>query len=175
MDVLTEPHHTVIVAESSVELVDSSVLDFDEFYQENHQSIAGALALTLGDRDLAREAADEAMARAFARWETVSAYTNPSGWVYRVGLNWARSTLRRISRRPRVDVVDSFEPSMIGDLALAQALEKLDIKMRSIVVCRFLLDWSVDQTASALNIKPGTVKSRLHRALKLLERDLDAN
>jgi RNA polymerase sigma factor (sigma-70 family) len=176
MDVLTtDPRQAAIVADGPIELLDSAGLNFDEFYEQSHRSVANALALTLSDRDLAAEATDEAMARAFARWDTVCHYANPSGWVYRVGLNWARSTVRRISRRPRVDVVESFEPSMIGDLALAEALESLDIKMRSIVVCRFLLDWSVDQTASALNIKPGTVKSRLHRALKLLERDLDAN
>lgn len=163
------------MADNPIELLDSAGLNFDEFYEQNHRSVSNALALTLHDRDLAGEAADEAMARAFARWDSVSHYANPAGWVYRVGLNWARSTLRRLSRRPQVDVVESFEPSMIGDLALAQALEGLDIKMRSIVVCRFLLDWSVEETAEALNIKPGTVKSRLHRALKVLERDLDVN
>jgi DNA-directed RNA polymerase specialized sigma24 family protein len=40
------------------------------------------------------------------------------------------------------------------------------------VVCRLLLDWSVDETAAALEISPGTVKSRLHRALTILESTL---
>ena len=52
------------------------------------------------------------------------------------------------------------------------ALRRLDVKLRSVVVCRLLLDWSVDETADALRIKPGTVKSRLHRALAMLERSL---
>jgi DNA-directed RNA polymerase specialized sigma24 family protein len=44
--------------------------------------------------------------------------------------------------------------------------------LRAVVVCRLLLDWSVDQTAAALRLKAGTVKSRLHRALAQLERTL---
>ena len=35
----------------------------------------------------------------------------------------------------------------------------LDPPMRGVVVCRFLLDWSVQQTADALNIRPETVRS----------------
>jgi DNA-directed RNA polymerase specialized sigma24 family protein len=40
------------------------------------------------------------------------------------------------------------------------------------VVCRLLLDWSVDDTAAALGIRPGTVQSRLHRAVHSLEQTL---
>lgn len=167
------PHAPIAVVDVPVELIDSAAVDFDTFYEENYRSIANALALTLRDRDLAGEATDEAMARAFARWGTVSYYQNPSGWVYRVGLNWSRSVLRRLSRRPKTEVIESVNPSMIDDLVLAEALNALDIKMRSIVVCRYLLDWSVEDTAKALNIKPGTVKSRLHRALKVLEQHID--
>ena len=42
-------------------------------------------------------------------------------------------------------------------------------KHRSVVVCRLFLDWSTEQTAAALDIAPGTVKSRLHRALRSLQ------
>ena len=64
------------------------------------------------------------------------------------------------------------EPASKAKKAIAIALRKLDVKLRSVVVCRLLLDWSVEETADALRIKPGTVKSRLHRALATLERSL---
>jgi DNA-directed RNA polymerase specialized sigma24 family protein len=60
----------------------------------------------------------------------------------------------------------------VSDPAVATALRRLDVKLRAVVVCRLLLDWSVEETADALRIKPGTVKSRLHRALTVLERSL---
>jgi RNA polymerase sigma-70 factor (ECF subfamily) len=61
------------------------------------------------------------------------------------------------------------EPPTVTDPAIHHALSELDISLRAVVVCRFLFDWSTDTTADALNIRPGTVKSRLHRALRLLE------
>jgi DNA-directed RNA polymerase specialized sigma24 family protein len=71
---------------------------FEAFYRGGYADIARALTATLGDFDLAQEAADEAMVRAYVRWDKIRSYDNPGGWVYRVGLNWARSTRRRLTR-----------------------------------------------------------------------------
>ena len=145
---------------------------FEAFYRTAYLPIARALSYTLGDVDLAREATDEAMVRAYTRWDKIGAYDSPAGWVYRVGLNWARSAHRRLSRAlPFHDRREHHEPPLT-DPALDEALRALDLKMRSVVVCRLLLDWSVEDTAVALGINPGTVKSRLHRALESLERSL---
>jgi RNA polymerase sigma-70 factor (ECF subfamily) len=145
---------------------------FAAFYRADYANIARALSYTLGDVDLGREATDEAMARAYARWAKIGDYESPAGWVYRVGLNWAYSTRRRVLRSlPFFDHAHTVEPP-ISDPAIADALRRLDVKLRSVVVCRLLLDWSVEETAHALRIKPGTVKSRLHRGLASLERSL---
>ena len=145
--------------------------DFEAFYREAYADIARALTATLGDFDLAQEAADEAMVRAYVRWDKIRAYDNPGGWVYRVGLNWARSARRRLTRALPFHERRVVDPP-VTDPAHFAALRDLDISLRAVVVCRLLLDWSVDQTASALKLKPGTVKSRLHRAIAQLERTL---
>jgi RNA polymerase sigma-70 factor (ECF subfamily) len=145
---------------------------FAEFYRSSWDQVARGLAATIGDPALAGEATDEAMARAYERWGTVAGYEFPAGWVYRVGLNWARSHHRRLSRaRP----LRRDEPVTLGHVAepsVRAALLELPVKYRSVVVCRLLLDWSVEETANALNIAPGTVKSRLSRALTVLESTL---
>ena len=148
--------------------------DFETFYRDGYADIARALTVTLGDLDLAQEATDEAMVRAYARWSKIGAYDNPGGWVYRVGLNWARSARRRLTRVVPFHERRVVEPPST-DPAHDAALRNLDIGLRAVVVCRLLLDWSVDETAAALRIKPGTVKSRLHRALAQLERELGEN
>ena len=145
--------------------------DFEAFYREGYADIARALTATLGDFDLAQEATDEAMVRAYVRWEKIRAYDNPGGWVYRVGLNWARSTRRRLTRALPFHERRVVDPPT-SDPAHAAALLDLDISLRAVVVCRLLLDWSVDETAAALRLKAGTVKSRLHRALAQLEQTL---
>lgn len=147
------------------------VVDFADFYRTSYDPVAKALAYALGDVDLGAEAADEAMSRAYARWSKVADYDNPAGWVYRVGLNWARSVHRRLARRlPFIDR-DVVEPPC-PDPEIAAALRRLDARHRDVVVCRLLLDWSVDETAAALDLAPGTVKSRLHHALRRLAVDL---
>jgi DNA-directed RNA polymerase specialized sigma24 family protein len=145
---------------------------FAAFYRADYANVARALSYTLGDVELGREATDEAMARAYAGWAKIRDYESPAGWVYRVGLNWAYSTRRRLLRSlPFLEHSHATEPP-ISDPAIADALRRLDVKLRAVVVCRLLLDWSVEETAGALRIKPGTVKSRLHRGLASLERSL---
>jgi DNA-directed RNA polymerase specialized sigma24 family protein len=146
---------------------------FSAFYQDAWPSVARALAIALGDRDLAVDATDEAMARAYPRWGRLRGYDNPAGWVYRVGLNWARSHHRRMSRRR--GALDRAEPvpPPVSDPEVRAALMALPLKLRSVVVCRLLLDWSVADTAKALGVRPGTVQSRLHRAIQTLEVSLE--
>ena len=147
--------------------------DFEHFYRVAYADVARALGITLGDRALGAEAADEAMARTFAHWEKVRHYDNPGGWAYRVGLNWARSIRRRIARRPVVTDAGVTEQPPVADPQIQAALEALSIDLRSVMVCRFIMDWSVEETAEALGLRAGTVKSRTHRAVAQLQGTLD--
>ncbi len=72
--------------------------DFREFFAAHHDQIVRSLSLALGDDQLGRDAAAEGFTRALARWNRVGTMVNPPGWVYRVGLNWARSRRRKTRR-----------------------------------------------------------------------------
>jgi RNA polymerase sigma-70 factor (ECF subfamily) len=142
---------------------------FTDFYRTSRDEVVRALALTLGDVHLAADAVDEAMARAYARWSKVGAYDNPAGWVYRVGLNWATSILRRRQRRDTEVARDVPDVGPVSEPAVAAALAQLDTRHRAVVVCRYYLQMSEAEIASALGTAPGTVKSRLHRAMRTLQ------
>lgn len=149
---------------------------FERFYVEVHDEVYRALVLTLRDPEGAADAVHEALARAYARWDDVSRYANPAGWVYRVALNWARSRLRQrvrevLTARPARGVVEEM-PSP-SDPAVDLALRGLPVEQRAVVVLRLYLDWSVDDVAGALDVAPGTVKSRLSRALGRLRERLE--
>lgn len=153
---------------ADVEAVDLAV-PFSDFYRVSRDRIARALALTLGDADLGGEAADEAMARAYQRWNRIGAFQEPAAWVYRVGLNWATSVLRRRKRAPSPPAPAG--PADLGPVAepsIAAALAQLPVGQRAVIVCRFYLGLSEAETAAALHVRPGTVKSRLSRGLEVL-------
>lgn len=167
----------IVIRHAATNAVDSTAgidvatrLTFEDFWRTERTSLARALALTLGDVQLAAEATDEAMARAFQHWARVSTLDSPTGWAYRVGLNWSRSVLRRVRRRPPQWLA---QPNTQHDAApldpsVTAALQQLPAGQRAVVVCRLLLNHSEQQTATLLRIRPGTVKSRLARAIRHL-------
>jgi RNA polymerase sigma factor (sigma-70 family) len=151
-------HHVAVTA-----------LAFDDLYRSQRGPLCRAVALTVGDLDLAKEAVDEAFARAYQRWARVGTLDNPGGWVYRVAVNWSRSALRRRRRQPPQWLLTPHSTeSTPEDPSIAAALATLSTDQRAVVVCRLLMGLSEQQTAHALGIRAGTAKSRLARALQHL-------
>jgi RNA polymerase sigma-70 factor (ECF subfamily) len=148
--------------------------EFTAFYEKWRSPVRRGLAMALGNVGLADEAVDEAMTRALAHWEKVGGYERPDGWLYRVGLNWARG----VFRKRRYELLSELEPDArsvvdpLPDPDLIEAVGRLSLKLRSVIVARYYLDLSTAEVAESLEIPEGTVKSRLSRALERLARDL---
>ena len=166
----SEPSRSVSTDDGAGEPAPGS---FEGFYRTYAETLRRALCLAVGEVDLGTDAADEAMARTCERWVEVSGYANPSGWAYRVGVNWAHSHQRRLKFRSPRPIPDSVWSPVAGDPDLAAALVRLPLDRRAVIVCRYYLDWSVDQTAAALDVPAGTVKSRLARSLDMLKQHLE--
>ncbi len=146
---------------------------FENFYSAEWAQVYRPLAVTLRDPDLAREATDEAMTRAFQRWATVRRYDNPAGWVYRTALNWALSQLRRRRWLVQREVADGsrWDPPP-SDPAVSRALARLPLEQRAVVVLRYLCGHSQAEISDELQIPVGTVRSRLARALSRLREEV---
>ncbi len=114
-------------------------------------------------------------------------------WLYRVTLNRCYDRLRQESRRPDTVPLDlpaahQLPATMAVDgevearerrHALANALEALPVAMREVVVLRYAAGLDYGEIAETLDVPPGSVASRLHRALRQLgqlleERGLNA-
>ena len=89
-------------------------LDFAEFYRKSTDDCLRTVLVSVGDQDTAQELVDEAFARAWASWRTVSRHPAPKAWVVRTALNANISRWRR--RRREVSVPD---PGLVADLAAA--------------------------------------------------------
>lgn len=110
------------------------------------------------------------MARALERWEQVRSYECPAGWVYRVGLNWATSWLRKLARRPTRSAQDLDESTVdrLPDVDLREQLLALRPEHRSALVLRFYLQFTPTEIANTLEIPVNTAKSHVHRGIRQL-------
>lgn len=142
--------------------------------------LARSMASYCGDPAVGEEIAQEALARAWERWDAVSAMDAPAMWVYRTGLNLARSHWRRRLRERRSlerSGLDRFtaaapEQSWADSVAVRQAIARLPSRQRSAVVLRYHGDLSVDDTARVMGCAAGTVKALTHQALDRLRAEL---
>ena len=166
-------HVMVTLAMAPAPVAVSTEQDFEAFYRAESSGLHRALTVALGNADLAREATDEGFVRAFQHWRKIGQYDNPAGWVYRVGLNWARSRLRKTKREVITDDITDAATGWTQDVDLLNAVAALPLEFRSVVVLRYLMQWSTAEVAEALGVPSGTVKSRLSRALDQLRDALE--
>ena len=127
----------------------------------------------VGSREDARDIAQEAMARAYARWPRVR--DKAGGWVAQVTTNLALDLLRR---RNRVTPAPTeLNPDTAAQAAqrtdLVAALRRLPRRQRDVVVLRYLADLPETEVASTLGCSVGTVKQHAHRGLAALRTSLD--
>lgn len=150
---------------------------FEGFHRAHRDRLVASLALHLGDLDLATDAVDHAMVKAWGGWADMADPDDAGAWVYRVALNWATSWLRRLRFRSRQPLPDTptHDRSTGDNQSLRRALASLSDDHRAVVVLRLLHEMSTRETALALDIPEGTVKSRLARALDQLRSNLDAS
>lgn len=134
----------------------------------------------------AEDAAQEAFVKAYYALGRFRAGEAFRPWILRIVSNEAKNRRRSAGRRERLVVRVAGERGP-GDAApspetaavelerredLLAALERLPERDRMVVSYRYLLELSEAETATALGVRPGTVKSRLSRALDRLRREL---
>ena len=146
---------------------------FEEWYRREHPRLVTSMLLVAGNIHLAQEAADEAFARALARWERVSVMASPNGWTYRVALNVLRRRGRRAARdrellargRPPEQV-----PAPAGEAW--DVVRRLPPRQRTAVVLRYVADLTEEQVGAAMGVSRSTISSALADARRTLGRML---
>ena len=135
-----------------------------------------AARLILRDRELARDAVQDAMMRA---WRDLPGLRDPErfdAWLRRLTVHACIDAARRRRRRPMEVELTVLHAPMTADPSTAvidrdlldRALRALEPEWRAIVVLHFYLGLPLPEVADALGIPLGTAKSRLHRSLGVL-------
>jgi RNA polymerase sigma-70 factor, ECF subfamily len=143
-----------------------AVSNFEELYGAHFDRLTLQLYAYVGDVAQAQDLVQEAFCRALQRWDKLSAYDDPVGWVRRVAWNLATSRLRRMRRHTaflRAQREQHVSAPAPDHVALIAGLAKLPADQREAVILHYLADLSVAEIARQRDVAEGTVKSWLHR------------
>jgi RNA polymerase sigma-70 factor, ECF subfamily len=146
------------------------------------------------DEGEAEDVLQEAYTRAFSALSAFRGESALATWLTRIVMNEAIGRLRRQRPTEELSVLDTISPdsrilmfpgasAMVDPekaaaraevrRILERAIDRLPEAFRVVFVMRDVEEMSIEETAANLDIRPETVKTRLHRARRLLRRDLD--
>jgi RNA polymerase sigma-70 factor (ECF subfamily) len=163
--------------------------DVDAFvrslYAEHSSSLRGLVLPMLRDWQQAEDVVQETMLRAWRNYDTLSSERGPiGGWLAKVARNIAIDRLRAKRRRPpeiqdepvpgemRLSVADHSD-QVVNSVLVARALAVLTSEQHAVIQQVYFADRTCAEAAVVLDIPLGTVKSRLHYALRNLRHALD--
>jgi len=146
----------------------TSVEEFTAFVEEFEPRLRRALSAAFG-ADVGHEAACEALACGWERWDQVRGLENPVGYLYTIGRNWARRS-RRL-RWSGLHVVPSHESPMV-EPGLMVALGKLSERQRTVVVLVHCYQWSLAEAAEVIGLAKTSTQNHLERGMAALRSEL---
>jgi RNA polymerase sigma-70 factor, ECF subfamily len=153
--------------------------DHDAFASLAGTAIArldAAARLILRDHELARDAVQEALVRAWRDLPTLRDADRFDAWLHRLLVNACLDLVRRRKRRAHeVELTPLHSPTsadfsggVVDRDQLDRALRALQPDWRALVVLHYYLGMPLPEAAADLGIPLGTAKSRLHRAMGVL-------
>ena len=156
-----------------------------EMLGRQHQAAAFRLGyLLLRTPAEAEDVAQEAFVRAFLALDKFDETRPFRPWLLQITRNVAKNRLRSLSRywtmvkrwwQEEETAVEATAVSQDESAQLWQAVQQLRPKAQEVVYLRYFLELSEAETAEALDVPAGTVKSRLHRALQQLKGVIEAD
>jgi len=153
---------------------------FEEFYYASYGRTVAMVAAITGSRHEAEDVAQEAYARALARWSRLRGYDLPEAWVRKVALRIAIDSRRGLRRNLAAAVRLAAQrrpagPEPADDLKytpLGAALLALPLHERQVIVLHYVADLPVYVIAREFGLPLGTVKTRLAAGRRHLEQRL---
>lgn len=169
---------------------------FRVIMQRSNQRLFRVARGIVHDDAEAEDALQQAYTDAFAKFDSFRGDSSLLTWLTRITLNEARGRLRRRRMMVGLDQIEvaqmagaqvfSFPSGEVADnpegaaarseirRLIERAVDELPEAFRVVFIMRDIQECDVEETAAALSLRPETVKTRLHRARRLLRKALDA-
>jgi RNA polymerase sigma-70 factor (sigma-E family) len=150
----------------SVEPAD--IVTFDELFGREYAPMVRLATLLLGNEAEAEEVVQEAFAIVHERWARLD---RPGGYLRGCVVNRARDLLRRRAVAQRLRRAQATARPETTELAVDHLFDALDVlppRRRIAIVLRYYEGRTEAEIAELLGVRPGTVKSMVHRGLAQL-------
>jgi RNA polymerase sigma-70 factor (sigma-E family) len=152
-------------------------------YEEHALGLVKLAKIMLGDQGQAEDTVQDAFLGLYRKWPYLNDHGQALAYLRASVLNGCRTVYRGRTRRDRAllffvpkaeEVASAEESAVIGEAnrEVMAALRALPARQREAVVLRYYLDLSEAQTAEAMHVTRGTVKSATSRGLAALARML---
>jgi RNA polymerase sigma-70 factor, ECF subfamily len=150
----------------------------EDVFEHDYDRLVKALTIVAGDKETAADAVQEAFVCLVRRWEHLSTYEDPAGWVRRVALNQIHEHQRSVWRQTKLLLrIEQQPPAPEGASTMAEEvwgqLRTLPLKQRIALALYYVGDLTERDVAHAMNVSEGTVKQHLHRARQTLRETLE--
>jgi RNA polymerase sigma-70 factor (sigma-E family) len=165
----------------AVRMAHGEVLEFEEYVRNRQEALLRSARRLVPDPIDAQDLLQTALVRTYGRWDGIADKSLADAYLRRVMINtrteWWRA--RKLDEVPTEQLPDDARvedgSEQRADRALLMdVLKVLAPKQRSVVVLRHWEQMSTEETAAALGMSAGTVKSTLHRALARLRQELES-
>jgi RNA polymerase sigma-70 factor (ECF subfamily) len=144
--------------------------DIEQIYRDEGDRLYYAVLAFAGDPDIAREAVAEAFARALAAQSSIRQVVP---WVWKVAFRLASSDLKD---RKRLKAASEIEERAVPEPQdLLEALAQLPERQRASIVLHYYAGYSLDEIASILGTRKGTIGTHLHRGRARLHELLEVD
>ncbi|MHC0428945.1 SigE family RNA polymerase sigma factor [Streptomyces sp. O3] len=155
----------------------AAAAEFHAFFEQQYAALARLAYLLTADADNADDLAADALLALWHRWDRVRAAEHPVAYARGVVANMARSRIRgAVRERRRITLfwtprdARTDDPDIPAVVDVRAALGRLPFRKRACVVLRHAFDLSEKDTAQALGVSVGTVKSQTSKGMAELQR-----
>lgn len=150
---------------------------FEDFYLREFPAMVALAYAVTRSRLAAEDLAQEALTRAYHRWDRIAGYDNPGTWVRRVTINLSLNSARRIASEAKAMLRLGAPPSLSAPPEphddVWDAVARLPGKQRAAVALHYLEDRSVADVATMLGCSEPTARVHLHRGRAALQSMLE--
>lgn len=151
--------------------------DFQEYITQNQQAFYRLAYSYTKNSEAALDVVQDAIVKGIEKLHTLRNPAYMKTWFYRIlvneGLNYLRGRkVVSLDECTEASLPAAEDRDVAQDVDLYNAVQKLESKMRTVVILRFFEDMKLEDIASVTGDPLSTVKSRLYKALQLLKVDL---